>query len=110
MIAYLTEEKKCRSRLLLYYFGEKSDHNCGQCDVCLAQNKKQALSKEKQLAYQELIVQLIDESPTPVMLRDVLRKWPELNHVQFNELITKMRHKNIIELRDGCLFNEIDNK
>lgn len=110
MIAYLVEEKKCRSRLLLYYFGEKSDHNCGQCDVCLAQNKKQALSKEKQLAYQQLIVQLIDESPTPVMLRDVLRKWPELNHVQFNELITKMRRKNIIELRDGCLFNKIDNK
>jgi ATP-dependent DNA helicase RecQ len=23
--------------MLLEYFGEKSDHDCGQCDVCLAE-------------------------------------------------------------------------
>lgn len=110
MIAYINSEKKCRSRLLLYYFGEKSNHNCGQCDVCIAQNKKSFLPKEKAMQYQKLIIEFIEQCPTPVMPRDLLQKWPEINDVQLNKLITKMREANIIALRDGCLFNEIDNE
>lgn len=29
----------CRSRLLLSYFGEDIDHDCGQCDVCVGKRK-----------------------------------------------------------------------
>ena len=36
MIEYATSTNKCRSRMLLYYFGEKNEHDCGQCDVCLS--------------------------------------------------------------------------
>lgn len=35
MVDYVSSGNKCRSRMLLYYFGERNDHNCGQCDVCL---------------------------------------------------------------------------
>lgn len=34
VIQYVTRNDKCRSRLLLEYFGEKDGKNCGQCDVC----------------------------------------------------------------------------
>ena len=37
MLHYVQTNDRCRSRMLLEYFGEKSDHNCGQCDVCLAE-------------------------------------------------------------------------
>lgn len=33
MLGYATATE-CRSRYLLAYFGEKSSHNCGVCDVC----------------------------------------------------------------------------
>ena len=33
MLEYADAEDKCRSRMLLYYFGERNEHNCGQCDV-----------------------------------------------------------------------------
>ena len=33
MIEYAESEKRCRSVMLLNYFGEESD-NCGVCDVC----------------------------------------------------------------------------
>ena len=36
MTEYAETDDKCRSRMLLLYFGEKNEHNCGQCDVCLS--------------------------------------------------------------------------
>ncbi|MEN6457148.1 MAG: ATP-dependent DNA helicase RecQ [Prolixibacteraceae bacterium] len=39
MTYYMTEKLKCRSRLLLEYFGETGSVRCGKCDICLAQNE-----------------------------------------------------------------------
>ncbi len=39
MIFYMTERLKCRSRILLEYFGEYDSVRCGKCDICLAQNE-----------------------------------------------------------------------
>ena len=38
MINYSTQTLKCRSQVLLSYFGEKSSVRCGKCDVCLERN------------------------------------------------------------------------
>ena len=35
MVNFLTNNKVCRSRQLLAYFGEKNDEDCQVCDVCL---------------------------------------------------------------------------
>jgi len=40
MIHYASSTNKCRSQLLLSYFGETDTYRCNQCDVCLAENKK----------------------------------------------------------------------
>ncbi|MBO7417404.1 MAG: RecQ family ATP-dependent DNA helicase [Bacteroidaceae bacterium] len=34
MINYVEGHVTCRSRLLLHYFGEENEHECGLCDVC----------------------------------------------------------------------------
>lgn len=34
MLHYATHATACRSRLLLHYFGEKNEHDCGICDTC----------------------------------------------------------------------------
>lgn len=41
VIEYIQEERVCRSRLLLSYFGEESSRSCGCCDVCLAKHESQ---------------------------------------------------------------------
>jgi ATP-dependent DNA helicase RecQ len=39
MVHYVETKNKCRSLLLLEYFGEQSTQRCGHCDVCLERNK-----------------------------------------------------------------------
>ncbi len=60
MIDYVVASTTCRSLYLLNYFGETTARRCGQCDVCLEQNKAGVTEYEyKQLA--ELIKQRIEE-------------------------------------------------
>ncbi len=37
---YVTDDKTCRSQLLLRYFGEKNSSPCGGCDVCLKTGRR----------------------------------------------------------------------
>lgn len=36
---YVASENRCRSIILLEYFGEQNAERCGRCDVCLERNK-----------------------------------------------------------------------
>ncbi len=38
MIHYAESDYRCRSQLLLLYFGERDPYRCGQCDVCVRPN------------------------------------------------------------------------
>ncbi len=46
VIEYTTTTTKCRSEMLLHYFGQKETKRCGQCDVCLERNKIALSQKE----------------------------------------------------------------
>ncbi len=39
MISYVESNARCRSQLLLSYFGETGAKRCGTCDICLERNK-----------------------------------------------------------------------
>ncbi|MGE0562170.1 MAG: ATP-dependent DNA helicase RecQ [Flavobacteriales bacterium] len=39
VIYYAYSKHKCRSQILLSYFGETNSYRCGVCDVCLERNK-----------------------------------------------------------------------
>lgn len=61
MINYVTTSN-CRSRMLLRYFGEKNEHNCMQCDICLS---KHPIGLRKGLLNEiaEQIIQMTHEQP-----------------------------------------------
>ena len=66
MEEYVTTDNVCRSRMLLRYFGEKNDHNCGQCDVCLSHRTSPEEVKENDFdALSRKMTQLLAAKPMP---------------------------------------------
>ncbi|MFM8489921.1 MAG: RecQ family zinc-binding domain-containing protein, partial [Bacteroidota bacterium] len=39
-------ERRCRSQLLLAYFGEQDSKHCGICDICTGRNKRETDTDE----------------------------------------------------------------
>ena len=60
MISYLTCDSECRSIQLLNYFGEKSNTNCGMCDVCEGRKDHE---DEMEYAVRRLLEYLADGTP-----------------------------------------------
>ncbi len=59
VINYAENDNICRSRQLLRYFGEKNSHDCGQCDVCIANRKASKEDKEELRQIREEIKQML---------------------------------------------------
>ena len=60
MLNYAQADDRCRSRMLLEYFGEKPDHDCGQCDICM-QEQGRLVTKEGQRHARRLILDLLSD-------------------------------------------------
>lgn len=65
VIYYATSKHKCRSEILLNYFGEKDTYRCGVCDVCLERNKLE-LSDVEFSSVSDQIKKVLKESPLPM--------------------------------------------
>lgn len=64
MIEYATAYYPCRSRMLLSYFGEKNNHNCGICDTCVSLRKGEKMLPETDMSkLQEQVMTLLSEEP-----------------------------------------------
>ncbi|MFP4472230.1 MAG: RecQ family ATP-dependent DNA helicase, partial [Bacteroidales bacterium] len=63
--AYVTSVNRCRSQILLSYFGEKDRPRCGQCDVCLERNKLQLSEMEFNVVLDQ-VKPLLNDKPADV--------------------------------------------
>ena len=98
MEEYVTTDNVCRSRMLLRYFGEKNDHNCGQCDVCLSHRTSPEEVKENDFdALSRKMTQLLTAKPmTPAEINDSMEEEKEkvaavIQHL-LNEGVWKMEN------------------
>jgi ATP-dependent DNA helicase RecQ len=61
MLHYASSSNKCRSQLLLAYFGEKDSFRCGECDVCQKRNELDISKYEFDLIIEELKKELCQQ-------------------------------------------------
>lgn len=91
MVAYATATTHCRSRLLLDYFEEKTDTDCGRCDACIGNRKKSSTAD-------------VDEVKTRIV--EVVGSRP-MNVRQVVECFSTMEESHIVETVRSLLEYEV---
>ena len=50
VLAFVSDEKQCKNRLLLHYFGEDKEENCGICSYCFNQKNQKTKIQDNSAA------------------------------------------------------------
>lgn len=104
MLDYAESNGKCRSRMLLQYFGENNEHNCGQCDVCLEKHA----SGLKKGEYEDIAhdaTALLKENPHTT--QEVIHALP-YEEEKILRVLTYLLSEELIAQKEGklCCVNE----
>ncbi|WP_114779503.1 RecQ family ATP-dependent DNA helicase [Botryobacter ruber] len=95
---YVETTDRCRTQLLLEYFGEISDKRCRICDYCLAERKKERAEQEAAALRQKLLELLHHQ---PWLPKELVAQFEPKHHEQTTRLLRElldlgqvMRHEN----------------
>lgn len=100
VMEYINENRICRSRMLISYFGEKGTSDCGCCDVCLAKNDS-GLNNHTFNAIRDALQEALTDGPQEA------KKLTENLPFPADKIITVIRyladHDEHFSLEDGII-------
>ena len=100
MEEYVTSESFCRSRMLLRYFGEKNEHNCKQCDVCLNRHETDCLPEDSFREMRKQILELLTrKSLPPAGIANAI----EAEREDISRVIQYLLEEGELKMQDGML-------
>jgi len=95
-INYVRHDSRCRTQLLLEYFGEVSYEKCGVCDICVAEKRRNNIKHEHKYHHQvhhllesgaltiDDIVEQINPTDKETFL-EVIREMVDAGELQYDE-------------------------
>ena len=100
MEEYVTSESVCRSRMLRRYFGEKNEHNCKQCDVCLNRHETDCLPEDSFREMRKQILELLArKSLPPAGIANAI----EAEREDISRVIQYLLEEGELKMQDGML-------
>ncbi|HOV71089.1 MAG TPA: RecQ family zinc-binding domain-containing protein, partial [Dysgonamonadaceae bacterium] len=100
MIDYVTNDRVCRSRVLLTYFDEIHHKDCGHCDVCLNKNKTGLSNFEFNQIKSVLMLEL---AQTPLRLTDLVNRVSSFENEKTITVIRFLVDEGTLSLKDDTL-------
>ena len=97
MIEYATSDTRCRNKMLLRYFGEKTIKNCQRCDVCLHKHESGLNTGEFENIRTTLLAHLSDGLPHST---GIITDLPFPEH-KIKEAVTFLIREEEITLQHG---------
>ena len=97
VINYVQSNDKCRSSILLSYFGEKEPPECGTCDICVQKRREAGEKKEYNNERDKILQILSDKAPHSL---DELEKL-HLSREKLTTIMRQLADEEIIRITDG---------
>ena len=98
MFYYSESNERCRSQILLMYFGEKDPFRCKQCDFCKGLDEKKQVSTTNLV---EKITSILKNGPIdPKNLCQELG----VDEDEGNQVLTSLIDKRVIQIKEGQII------
>lgn len=98
VMSYASSDNKCRSQILLSYFGEKDPYRCGKCDVCMRRNELNLSKYEFDIILEKIKETIKKEA---VLLDDLVDNIPYLKNKVLKVIQWLIDNNKITKLEDN---------
>lgn len=98
MVNYVTNDKKCRSLMLLEWFGEMDAKRCGRCDVCKNRNRIEVNRIEFDLIIEQIKPRL---QTSDLTMEEVVALVPKLRREKVVKVMTWLLENGKVGVRFG---------